>query len=223
MGNDEQRIEAPLVRDYLRRVPHNSRYGPRLSGWIPWIVFFAMEGILKPHMNEGIALLISVAVAWSIPTVFKMFYRPKTDEERSEQEFLDSIVRLRAIAHEGSLRKNIPGPVLAALERCAGARVAALARLAGSDPVQQAVEAEAIEGCMRAAAAAVVPVVRGHDQGKREWEALCANRAVIGAMVDAIQALEDRMSTPSVVLTERLAALRELEEVELPKESTSMG
>ena len=53
---------------------------------------------------------------------------------------------------------------------------------------------------MRAALVTVVPVVRADEQPRREWAAVCDNAAVIGAMVDAIQALEERMSRPSIVL-----------------------
>lgn len=211
MAKEEERVEAPLLREYLRRLPKTARYMPHVPGWIPWVVFFTLNAAFDRYLPDLPGLLLAIGIAWSIPSVVRLPFRPRSEEERSEQKFLDSVRRLRSMAHEGSLRKKLPAPVLSALERCAGARVAALAQLAAADPVAQAVDSENIEGCMRAAVLSVMPVVRGDEQGRREWEALCENRAVIGAMVDAIQALEDRMTRPSTAFTERLAALRELE------------
>jgi hypothetical protein len=215
VASDEERIEAPLLRDYLARMPRYARYMPHVPGWIPWVVFFGVNVLLKPTALGRYDFFIALAVACSVPYLVRLPFRPRSEEERSEQKFLDSIRLIRRYAKEGTIRKKLPPPVLAALERCASARVAGLSQLACSDPVEQAVESEAIEGCMRAAIVSVLHVVRPEEQGRREWEALCSNRAVIGAMVDAIQTLEDRMSRPSIVLTERLAALRELEETQL--------
>jgi hypothetical protein len=184
---------------------------PQVPGWIPWIVFFGLNASLSRFVGDAFAFILAVVIAWSIPSIVRLPFRAKSAEEKQEEEFFRSIRLLRRHASEGTIRKKVPRPVLMALERCAGARVAAMAQLAAADPVTQAVEAENIEGCMRAALLAAAPVARGDEQGRREWDALCENQAVLGAMVDAIQALEDRMTRPSIAFSERLAALRELE------------
>lgn len=183
-----------------------------MPSWLPWVSGIVALAATEPLVHQA-SLIFGVA-AFAAPILYiRNRFPAKEDSQRAEQKFLDQAYYLRAHASDGSIRRRFPPPVLVALERAAAARVAALARIATDHSALADHERTEIDKRMMGALMTAMPLFRTDKQSKREWEAIIANPAVIGPVLNAIEVQELRMSDPSAHLDERLAALRELSEV----------
>lgn len=183
-----------------------------MPSWVPWVCGIVALAATEPIIHQ--AAILFGAAAFAAPIMYiRSRFPARDDAERAEQKFLDQAYYLRAHASDGSLRKRFPPQVLAALERVAAARVAALAKIAMDHSTLADHERTEIDRRMMGALMTAMPLFRTDKQSKREWESISANPALIGPVLNAIELQELRMSDPSAHLDERLAALRELSEV----------
>lgn len=135
--------------------------------------------------------------------------QPKNDTDRLEKRFMDAVEPLQKQAHDSPYMR-MPEPVLVALERAAATRSTLLAKLHAETDYMSLDEKNSIEAGMRAALMAAVPTFRKEDMPKRDWEAIDQNHDYVAQIVVAIETAESRMMNGLLGSTERLAALREL-------------
>lgn len=65
---------------------------------------------------------------------------------------------------------------------------------------------------MLACLVAISPVIRGKDQGRKDWEAVCTNQRMVNEVVQTVHDQTILMREPLSMDPARLAALQELHE-----------
>jgi hypothetical protein len=204
-------VETPLLKAYLRELPGQPPHLPGWINWAGWGVFLATAA-LSMGVFDGECFGLVAAIALGFATVFSLRqrYQPRNDHERAEEQTYAAVRKLKYGIDEGSLHKRLPPEVLTALEGAMTAHNGALARLSGEDPTLIAERSAALRRALHACFLAAGPVIRGPDQGRREWQAVGENRTLINEVLEAIHRQTMRMREPHLLDTERLAALREL-------------
>jgi len=204
--DQDARIEAPLLKAYLRKAKSYSSFGLQIPVAVTWLTFAALVAIAP-----GGALLWIILALMSrkfIPSRRK----PLTDAERTEEMTYKVIRRLKYKSQETSnVTKYLPREVAVALEFAVAKYESEVVRAQVETPSAALRQGEFLEESLHACLRAAAPVVRDEHQGKREWLALQENRQLIGTVVDSIQRQTERMSLGETPDLERLAALRELE------------
>ena len=211
MGEPKQkRIEVPLLKAHILRLSPSPPYAIQWPGWASWVVF-AGTCILWP---AGFILAIVLAIA-SGPIV-RSLRKPKNEQERADEKVYEVVRRLKVHAAQSSLRSVFPSEVVIALEKAASAHQASCSRVQTEEPVTALYRTKQLDDCFHACLMAAAPVLRDQNHSKKEWLALGENRALISSIVDSIDLMTNRMDGEIGAHRERLAALRELEEDNLP-------
>jgi len=202
----EPRIEAPLLKAYLRKSrswPPHAFYWPK---WASWAVFAGLTAVT--HHLVFLWLILALAAQG----IARNFRKPVTDAERTDEQTFKVIRRMKDHLDSSSqLTKVVPREVVCSLEHAVAIYQAEIVRAQAEDPANALRQTEHLDACMHACFRAIGPVVRADEQGRREWTAMQENRTLINAVVDSIERQTVRMSQGEVPDLERLAALRELE------------
>ena len=211
MAEKLKKLQAPVLMAYLREQPSYPSFSPAWAPLAGWAVFAGSGLILDLRLDAGLFGLVAAGVMGGFTAVaIRHSVKPKNRVQKVEEEICRVIRELRQRGEDGRLHKSVPNEVLSALEEAATVRMAIVTRLEANDPhahemsIQQL--DDALDACLRAAG----PVIRRDDASRREWEALLANKTMIGAIVETIEAQVARMKNDIDPSQERSAALREL-------------
>jgi hypothetical protein len=172
------------------------------------LIIFAMVSLRFENPVPGFAAGIPLGVLVHFGALSTG--KPKNREEKAEGEACKVVRNLKGKASENRLQKFLPPKVLEALERAATVHAGIATRLSTNDPHGHDLARESLDAAMDACLRAVAPVIRHDDTPKAEWEALLANKAMIGSIVDAIDTQILRMQDEIDPSEERSQALREL-------------
>ncbi len=212
--NSNRRVEVPLLKGYLRTVPS---YPDHVPGWVPiagWSIFAVLVVLLAVVAEMAIiGTALAGLIAWGIFTLLKSFYKPRNAAERADEMTHDAVRKLKKAAGESHLQKRLPLPVLLALEEAVQAHNTAIARLASEDPILAVEGTKQVRNALHACFLASIPVLRNDEHSRREWAAMQTKDAMINEIVDSIHSQTLRMKGSLSLNTERLEAMRELDDL----------
>lgn len=205
-------VRAPLLDAYLKSLPTYPGHMPtwiNLSGWVVGLTGTMIS--TNVFHSEGLGVVVSILLGIILVQRLRHLYRGTTEEQLAEEKVFAVVRRLKWAQNDGGLRKHIPPDVLAALEEAVAAHNLAIARIATADSFERTEREASLTRAMHACVLAVVPVLRGKDVGKKDWQVVCENRRLINEVVETIHEQTMRMRDPLSGDQARLAALRELE------------
>jgi|GEM_PF-3266755 len=208
-----KKVQAPLLKAYLRKVPGHP---PHVPAWVfpaSWGVGLGSAVLLGAAFDLGmIGIGAAVATGYAAFYVLRDRFKARTDQERADEASYSAISKMKRLLDQSAgFERRFPPEVLLALESAVATHNATIARSHGHDPVYAVEQAEAAQKALHACFVAAGMVIREDQQSKKDWNAILSNRSLIGDVVEAIERQKDRMGNPSPLDSERLAALKELE------------
>lgn len=212
MGGGKEQVRAPLLDAYLKSLPSYPDHFPRWIAPVGWAVFLTIALISKsisPHGDLGPA--IGALLGWVTVLQLRRYYRGKSDREQTAERAYEIVRRLKWAQHDtGGLRKRLPSEVVVAMEDAVAAYNIGIARVTSDTSFEAAARREVLERAMLACLVAIAPVIRGNDQGRKDWKAVCSNQRMINEVVQTVHDQTMLMREPQAVDHARIAALREL-------------
>ncbi len=182
------------------------------AGWWGFGILAAVLAIGFEMACVGVG--VAAAVMWALVTLLRLQFKPKDASEQSEELACNALRKIKKLAAESNIQKRMPTQVLLALEDAVEAHNTAIARLSTQNPMLVPEATESIRQSLNACFLAAVGVMRDDEHSAAEWKAMQDKSSLINEIVGAIQERAIQMREPLVIDTERLAALRELDQSE---------
>lgn len=209
---DGNKVEIPLLKSYLRTTPS---YPPHVPSWIlpiGWALFAAL-GIVLAVVTElnCVGVILSGIVSYLFVVLARGRFKPRSAAEKADEARFEAVRKLKGLVDEG-LNRKLPPAILRALEQAVAVRNTVVARLNSENPGMAMEETMLIEQSLQACFLVAVPVIRQENTSKNEWQAILDNASMINEIEDTITSQTRRMRDMLGLNSERLAALRELEE-----------
>ncbi len=215
MSKKKQNPDIPLLKAYLRSAEPYPHYVPTWIGPAGWWGF----GIVSVVLAIGFELAclgpaIAGALMFAFTTLMRSRFKPQSQEDKADELVYASLRKLKGVAGDSNLQKRLPSQVLIALENAVEAHNCAVARLSTLDPLTTVEASSSLRKSLNACFLAAVSVLRHDEMSASDWKAIQDKSSLINEIVGAIQDQTARMREPEWVGSERLAALRELDQAD---------